>query len=78
MKYKKLLAGWHLLNYADMFVEKPIYIRYVVINIVIFTSMLAVELFYLILLCSFLGCFFEYLLRYQVMPADKTTDSRPP
>ena len=44
-----------------MFVETPIYIGYVVLNIVIFTSMLAIELFYLKQLCSFLGCFLEYL-----------------
>ena len=38
-----------------------IYIRYVVISIVLFTSMLAIELFYLIKICSFIGCFFDYL-----------------
>ena len=41
--------------------EKPIYIRYVVITIVIFTSMIAIALFYLTQICSFLGFFFEYL-----------------
>ena len=60
-KYQKLLLGWHLLNYKDMSVEIPIYIRYAVITIVIFTSMLSIELFYLTQLYSFLGYFFEYL-----------------
>ena len=27
VKYQRLLAGWHLLNYEDMFVEIPIYIK---------------------------------------------------
>ena len=47
VKYQKFLVGWHLLNYEEMFVEAPIYIRYVVLTIVIFTSMLAIVLFYL-------------------------------
>ena len=41
--------------------ETLIYIRCVVLTIVIFTYMLAIELFYLTQLCSFLGCLFEYL-----------------
>ena len=41
--------------------EPPIYIRYVVLTIFICTSMLAIELFYRTQLCSFHGCFFEYL-----------------
>ena len=41
--------------------ETPIYIRYVVITIVICTSMLAIGLFYRTQLCSFHGCFFGYL-----------------
>ena len=56
--YQNLLLGWHLLIYEEMFVETPIYLRYVVITIVIFTSMIAIELFYLTQLLSFLGCFF--------------------
>ena len=40
--YEKLLFGWHLLNYEDMFVETPSYITYIVLTIVIFTSMLAI------------------------------------
>ena len=63
VKYQKLLVGWYLLNYEEMFVETPVCIKYVVLIIVVFTSMLAIELFYLTQLCSFLGCFFEYLLR---------------
>ena len=61
VKYQKILVGWHHLNYEDVFVETLIYIRYVVLTIVNFTSMLTIELFYLTQLCSFLGCFFEYL-----------------
>ena len=33
----------------------------VVLTIVIFTSMLAIELFHITQLCSFIGCFFGYL-----------------
>ena len=55
------VIGRNLLNYEGMFVGTPIYIRFVVITIVIFTSMLVIELFYLTQLCSFIGCFFEYL-----------------
>ena len=61
VKYQNILVIWHLLNYEEMFAETTIYIRYVVLTIVIFTSMLAIELFYLTQLCSFLGCPFEYL-----------------
>ena len=61
VKYQKLLVRWNILSYEEMFVETPIYIRYVVLAIVIFTYMLAIELFYLAQLFSFLGCFFEYL-----------------
>ena len=48
MKYQNVLVRLPLLNYEDMFVITPIYIRYVVISIVIFTSMLDIESFYLI------------------------------
>ena len=44
-----------------MYVEPMIHIRYVVLTIVICTSMLAIELFYRTQPCSFHGCFFEYL-----------------
>ena len=47
VKYKNIFVGQHLLNYNKMFVEIPIYVRYVLITIVILTSMLAMELFYL-------------------------------
>ena len=45
--HQKLLVEWNLLNYEDMFAETPIYIIYVLLTIVIFTFMLAIELFYL-------------------------------
>ena len=61
VRYQNLLVEWHLINYKYMFVVTPIYIRYVVLTIVIFTSMLAIELFYLTQLHSFLGCLFKYL-----------------
>ena len=61
VRYQNILVRWHLLNYEEMFAETPIYIRYVVLTIVIFVSMLAIELFYLTKTCSFLGYFFEYL-----------------
>ena len=47
LKYQNILVGWNLLNYKEIFVETPIYISYVVITVVVFTSMLAIELFYL-------------------------------
>ena len=56
------LVSMKIRNYEDMFAETPIYIRYVVLTIVIFTSILTIELFYHTQLCSFHGCFFEYLL----------------
>ena len=43
----------------NVFAKTPIYIKYVVITIVIFTFTLAIELFYLTQLCSLLGYFFE-------------------
>ena len=59
LKYQKLLVGWNLIKYEEMFAETLIYIRYVVITIVIFTSMIDIELFYLTQLLSFIACFFE-------------------
>ena len=56
---KKLLVRCKILNYKEMFVETPIYIRYDVLTIVLFTYMLAIELFYPTQLISFLVCFFE-------------------
>ena len=61
VKYQKSLVGQNLLNYEEMFVVTPIYIRYVFITIAIFTPKLAIELFYLTQLSSFFGCFFENL-----------------
>ena len=40
--YQNILFIWHLLNYIEMFVGTPIYIRYVVISIILFTSMFAI------------------------------------
>ena len=40
VKYQNILVIWHLLNYKEMFVGTPIYIRYVVISIILFKSML--------------------------------------
>ena len=61
VRYQNVLVGMKIRNFEEMFVKTPIYIRYVVITIVIFTSMLAIELFYRTQLCSFHGCFFGYL-----------------
>ena len=61
VKYQNILVGRHLINYKEMFVVAPILIWYVVIIVFIFTSVPAIELFYFTQLCSFIGCFFEYL-----------------
>ena len=61
MKYQNLLVSMKMQNYEEMFVETPIYIRYVVLTIVICKSMLTIELFYCTQFFSFHGCFFEYL-----------------
>ena len=50
-----------LLNYKEMLLETLIYIGYVGISIMLYTSMLAIELFYLTQPRSFLGYFFGYL-----------------
>ena len=47
VRYQNILVRWHLLNYEEMLAETQIYIRYVVLTIVIFTSILVIELFYL-------------------------------
>ena len=52
VNYQNIMVIWHLLNYEEMFVGTPIYIRYVVISIVIFTAMFAIELFYPTQVCS--------------------------
>ena len=46
VKYQNLFLTRHLLNYKELFVGTTIYIRYVVITIVLFTSMISIELFY--------------------------------
>ena len=61
VKHPNVLVSMKIRNYKEMFVEPRIYLRYVVLTIVIFTSMLAIELFYRTQLCSFHGCFFKYL-----------------
>ena len=61
VRYQNILVGWNLLNYEEMFVVTPIYIRYVVLTIFIFTYMFAIELFYPTQIHSSLGCFFGYL-----------------
>ena len=61
VNYQNLLVSMKILNYEDIFVKTPIFIRYVLLVIVIFTSMLAIELVYLTKLCSFHGFSFEYL-----------------
>ena len=49
------------IHYTEMSVGRQIYLRYVVIYIVLITVMLATELFYLTLLHSLIGYYFEYL-----------------
>ena len=61
VKYPKFLVSMKIWHYEEMFMEPPIYIRYVALTIVIFTSMLLIELFYRTQPSSFHGCFFEYL-----------------
>ena len=61
VKYQNILVTRHLLNYKETFVGTPIYVRYVVIYIVLFTYMIAIELYYLTQLHSFLGFFLEHL-----------------
>ena len=57
VKHQNLLEERHLLNYEEMFVGTSICIRYVVIIIVIFTSMLAIELFTLKSFVNFLDVY---------------------
>ena len=61
VNYQRIMAGWNPLNYNEIIVGTPIYIRYVVISIISFTSLLAIELFYLTQLRSSLQFLFEYL-----------------
>ena len=55
----KPLVRIHQLNNKEMFVVTQIEIRYVVVSIVLFIVMLAIELFNLTQIRSFIGCFFE-------------------
>ena len=43
LKYQNIFVRRHVLNYKHIFVGTPIYISYVVIYIVLFTSMLTIE-----------------------------------
>ena len=61
LKYPNVLVSTTTRKYEEMFVEPPIYIRYVALTIAICTYMLAIELFYGTEPCSFHWCFFEYL-----------------
>ena len=61
VKYPKVLVSMKIWHYEEMFVEPPIYIRYVGLTIVIFLSMLLIELFYRTQPSSFHGYFFEHL-----------------
>ena len=63
-KYQNILVTRHIINYKEMFAGTPIYISYVVISFVIFTSTIVIELFYLTQLRSFLERLFEYLPLY--------------
>ena len=47
VNYQNVIIRWHLLKYKEMYVVTPIHIRYVVISIVLVTSMLSIELFIL-------------------------------
>ena len=60
-KLQNILVRSNELNYREMSVVTQIYISYVVISIILFVSMIAIELFYLTQLRSFFGFFFEYL-----------------
>ena len=72
VKYPNVLVSMKIRKYEGMFAEIPIYIRYVVITIVILTSMISIELFYRTELFSFYGCFFDYYIflpyRFVVYP----------
>ena len=46
LKYPKVLISTRIRHYEEMFVEPPIYIRYVALTILICFSMLLIELFY--------------------------------
>ena len=54
------------LRYTEIFVGRHIYYRYCVIYIIIITFSFATGPFYLTLLHSFIGCYFEYLPLYSL------------
>ena len=58
---QNIMLIWHLLNHKEIFVGTPIYIGYVVISIILFTSMLAIELF---ILHNFVHLLNFYLITY--------------
>ena len=61
VNYQNILVIWNLLNHEEMFVGAPIYIRYAVISIVLFTYILSIELFSITQLCSSLQFIFGCL-----------------
>ena len=65
VKYQNNLVILHLLNYKEMFVVTPIYIRYVVIPIVLLIYMLTIELF---ILHNFVHIPSLYPYRFSVHP----------
>ena len=52
------------LQYTGMLVGVHIYQRYVFISIVRINVTISTELFYLTLICSFIGCYFDSLTLY--------------
>ena len=66
VKYQNILLSIKILNYKDNFVETPIYIRCVVITIVTFTYMLAIELFTLHNLLHFMDVFLSTYLYFSL------------
>ena len=62
VKYQNILVVRHLINYEEMFVSTPIYIMCVVVTILIFISMLAIEFFILHYFVPFLGVYLRTYL----------------
>ena len=61
VKHPNVLVSMKIRNYEAMFLKPAIYICYVVVTIVICTSMHTIELFYHTQPYSFHGCLFKYL-----------------
>ena len=61
VKYSNVLVSMKIQHHKEIFVEPPIYIRYVALTIIICTYILAIELFYPTQTSSFHGFFFDYL-----------------